>query len=117
MKKTLLFLLIIAVVSAIVLRIRYGGGSPYEDLTSAPELDQDALEVVLEYRKPIGNVAVSRAGRVFFTVHPESRPQGNKLLEYVDGASVPFPNIRGQALENLARYVQALPRATLAAPE
>jgi sugar lactone lactonase YvrE len=25
-------------------------------------------------------------------VHPESRPRGNKLLEYVDGASVPFPS-------------------------
>ena len=31
-------------------------------------------------------------GRVFFTVHPESRPTGNKLLEYVDGAAVPFPS-------------------------
>jgi sugar lactone lactonase YvrE len=97
MKKTLLFLLIIAVVAAIALRIRYGGGGPYEDLTSAPKLEQDALEVVLEYAEPIGNVAVSRSGRVFFTVHPESRPKGNKLLEHVDGASVPFPSIRRQA--------------------
>ena len=29
---------------------------------------------------------------MFFTVHPEARPKGNKLLEYVDGASVPFPD-------------------------
>jgi sugar lactone lactonase YvrE len=96
MKKTLLFLLMIAVVSATILRIRYGGGISYEDLTSAPKLRQHALEVVLEYAEPIGNVAVSKTGRVFFTVHPESRPKGNKLLEYVDGASVPFPNIRRQ---------------------
>jgi sugar lactone lactonase YvrE len=97
MKKTLLILLIIAVISAIVLRIRFGGGSPYEDLTSAPKLERGSLEVVLEYAEPVGNVAVSRSGRVFFTVHPESRPKGNKLLEYVGGASVPFPNIRRQA--------------------
>jgi len=30
-------------------------------------------------------------------VHPESRPLGNKLLEYVNGASVPFPSLAGQA--------------------
>jgi sugar lactone lactonase YvrE len=93
----MLFLLIIAIVIAVVLRIRYGGGEAYADLTSAPIMEKDALEVVLEYREPIGNVAVSRSGRIFFTVHPESRPKGNKLLEYVDGASVPFPSIRRQA--------------------
>lgn len=87
----------IATVVAFVLRIRYGGGEPYVDLTSVPIMDSDVLEVVLEYREPIGNVAVSSSGRVFFTVHPESRPKGNKLLEYVDGASVPYPSIRRQA--------------------
>ena len=87
MKKTLLFLLIIAIVVALAFRIRYGGGEPYDDLTSAPIMDSGALEVVLEYSKPIGNVAVSRSGRVFFTVHPESRPKGNKLLEYECGRS------------------------------
>jgi len=50
------------------------------------------LEVVLSYAEPIGNVAVSADGRIFFTVHPESRPQGNKLLEWVDGAAVPYPS-------------------------
>jgi sugar lactone lactonase YvrE len=29
-------------------------------------------------------------------VHPESRPQGNKLLQHVDGASVPFPDVQSQ---------------------
>lgn len=96
MKKILLFLLILAVIAAIVLRVRYGGGEPYPDLTSAPSLGDDALEVVLEYPEPIGNVAVSRDGRVFFTVHPEARPQGNKLLEFVDGAAIPFPDVAVQ---------------------
>ena len=94
MKKTLLFLLIILVIVALILRIRYGGGGPYVDLTGTPLVTGESLEVVLEYGKPIGTVAVSRSGRVFFTVHPESRPIGNKLLEYVDGASVPFPGVR-----------------------
>ena len=97
MKKILLFLLILAVALAIVARIRYGGGEPYADLTTTPLIGDDALEQVLDYPEPVGNVAVSKSGRVFFTVHPEARPKGNKLLEFIDGASVPYPDIQQQA--------------------
>ena len=97
MKKILLFLLILTVIAAIALRIRYGGGEPYPDLSSTPIIDDNVLEVVLEYPEPIGNVAVNRDGRVFFTVHPEARPAGNKLLEYVGGAAVPYPDVAVQA--------------------
>lgn len=92
MKKILLFLLILAVLLTTVAWIRYGGGDPYPDLSTSPLLREDALEEVLAYPLPIGNVAVNADGRVFFTVHPEARPRGNKLLEYVDGASVPYPD-------------------------
>jgi len=96
MKKILLFLVILFVISVTVLWLRYGGGEPYPNITAAPQLRADALEEVLAYSEPIGNVAVSRNGRVFFTVHPESRPRGNKLLEYVKGASVPYPSLKQQ---------------------
>lgn len=92
MKQFLIFLLVIAIVGAIVLRVRYGGGVPYQDLSTTPVLEESALQEVLSYPEPIGNVAVSLGGRVFFTVHPESRPQGNKLLEWRDGAAVPYPS-------------------------
>ena len=92
MKKILLFLLILALLLTTVAWLRYGGGELYPDLTTSPVLREDALEEVLSYPEPIGNVAVSRDGRLFFTVHPEARPRGNKLLEYVDGASVPYPD-------------------------
>lgn len=92
MRNFLLFLLAIAFIAAIVLRVRYGGGTPYPDVSSAPLIDDTQLEEVLNYPEPIGNVAVSRENRIFFTVHPESRPQGNKLLEWVDGAAVPYPS-------------------------
>lgn len=78
--------------AAIVLRVRYGGGDPYPDLSTRPLVDDSRLEEVLNYPEPIGNVAVNREGRIFFTVHPESRPQGNKLLEWVAGAAVPYPS-------------------------
>ena len=96
MKNVLLFLIILFVVAATVLWVRHGGGNSYPDLTDAPQLRGNVLEEVLAYPEPIGNVAVSRDGRVFFTVHPESRPRGNKLLEFVNGASVPFPSLRLQ---------------------
>lgn len=96
MKKVVLFIIFLAIVLAAIVRIRYGGGEPYRDLSSNPAIAEDQLQEVLSYREPIGNVAVSASGRVFFTVHPESRPQGNKLLQYVSGASVPFPDLQSQ---------------------
>lgn len=97
MKKILLFLIIMVVLATVAAWLRYGGGEPYRDLTTSPIIAESSLEEVLSYRLPIGNVAVSRTGRVFFTVHPEARPKGNKLLEHVDGASVPFPDGAAQA--------------------
>jgi sugar lactone lactonase YvrE len=85
-------LLVVAIIVVTTLRVRYGGGEPYPDLSTAPFIEEMQLEQVLSYREPIGNVAVSQQGRLFFTVHPESRPQGNKLLEWVEGAAVPYPN-------------------------
>jgi len=88
----LLFLVAITAMAAGATWMRYGGGEPYEDLSTAPILTDTALEVALSYPEPIGNVAVGPDGRLFFTVHPESRPQGNRLLEYVDGAAEPYPS-------------------------
>ena len=93
MKKVLLFLLVLALVIVVVVRVRYGGGDLYPDISTTPLLNDSIVEEVLAYPEPIGNVAVSASGRVFFTIHPESRPKGNKLLEYVNGASVPFPSL------------------------
>ncbi len=98
MKTVLLYLIILFVTAATVIWIRHGGGQPYPNITAAPQFKADSLERVVAYSEPIGNVAVSNSGRIFFTVHPESRPLGNKLLEYVNGASVPYPSLRQQTL-------------------
>ncbi len=96
MKKILLFLSILLIVLTTIAWIRYGGGDEYPDLTTTPLMNSSAIEEVLAYPEPIGNVAVSATGRIFFTVHPEARPKGNRLLEFVNGASVPYPNIESQ---------------------
>ncbi|NTX51154.1 L-dopachrome tautomerase-related protein [Myxococcus sp. CA039A] len=87
---------VVAVVGLLVLatlgvRLRYGGGEPYPDVTGMPLLPDSALEEVVRSAEPIGNVAVSSTGRLFYTLHPESRPEGAKLWEWVDGKAVPFP--------------------------
>lgn len=92
MRNFLLILLAIVVLVAVTLWLRYGGGDPYPDLSTAPLIDDSGIREVLNYPEPIGNVAISREGRIFFTVHPESRSKGNKLLEWVAGAAVPYPS-------------------------
>jgi sugar lactone lactonase YvrE len=83
--------LIVVTGMVIAVRLRYGGGQPYPDLTGSPILKGSDLETVLSYPEPIGNVAMSQDGRGFFTVHPESRPEGAKLLEFRDGVAWPYP--------------------------
>lgn len=106
MKKLLLFLLILLLTTTTAAWIRYGGGVPYPDLTTTPLFDASKLEEVLSYPEPIGSVAVSRDGRIFFSVHPESRPVGNKVLEFVNGAAVPYPSRPAQ--QEILDTVQAL---------
>jgi sugar lactone lactonase YvrE len=93
----LLIALVLVTTLVLVVRVRYGGGKPYPDVTGEPILAGDELETVLSYPEPIGNVAVGGDGRGFFTVHPESRPEGAKLLEFRDGATWPYPDL---ALQN-----------------
>lgn len=81
---------------ALWLYSRYGGGRPYPDLSGPPLLPDTALEVVVSSPEPIGNVAVDAAGRVFYTLHPESRPTGPKLWVAENGSSRPFPDLATQ---------------------
>ena len=96
--RILVSFVLFVVLLALVLNVRYGGGEPYPDTSGTPTLDEDGLEVVVTSPEPIGNLAVSADGRVFYTIHPESRPSGAKLLEWVDGAPQAFPSEEAQAL-------------------
>ena len=91
-------LVVFVVLLLIVLHVRYGGGEPYPDLSGPPVFEESALEIVVTSPEPIGNHAVSANGRVFYTIHPESRPTGAKLLEWVEGTPKPFPSEDAQSL-------------------
>jgi sugar lactone lactonase YvrE len=102
--KALLFVLSLFLILLIFLRLRYGGGNPYPDISINSKYAQQDLEIYFSYPEPIGNVAVtkdsSKSERVFFTVHPESRPTGIKLLEIVNEEAIPYPSLQAQRLFN-----------------
>lgn len=89
-------LIVLFALVALGLRLRYGGGNYYPDVTGAPVLASQALQAVVISDEPIGNIAVSQDGRVFYTIHPESRPAGARLLEWKDGKGVPWPSVEEQ---------------------
>ncbi len=94
--RTLVVLAVVVVVLLVAVRVRYGGGRSYPDLTTSPILPEGTLEEVVRYREPIGNVAVGPDGRIFFTAHPEARPVGPRLLEWVDGQARAYPDAARQ---------------------
>jgi len=73
------------------LRLTFGGGARLPDRTTAPTLPASALEVVANLDYPPGNIAVSKTGRVFFTLHPDGAPPF-QVHELVGGKAVPYPN-------------------------
>jgi sugar lactone lactonase YvrE len=77
------FTIFLAAVLALILLIygflylRYGGGEHAPALTTPPLWQPDRLEKVADLDRPPGNVAVSAAGALYFTFHPEGAPEIN----------------------------------------
>ena len=69
----------------------FGGGKRLEDRTTAPALPASAIEVVANLDYPPGNIAVSKTGRIFFTLHPDGGPP-SQVHELIDGKPVPYPD-------------------------
>lgn len=94
--KILVIVITIVVVIALFLRLRYGGGEYYPNVATDALLPSERLEIVFSYEKPLGNIAVNSSNRIFFTIHPESRPDRLKLFEIVNGEAIPFPDEAAQ---------------------
>jgi sugar lactone lactonase YvrE len=90
-RKFVLVLVLLVVALLIWVKTTFGGAvSPFPDRSTPPILPASAVETVAELPEPPGNVAVSADGRVFFSFHPEGRPS-QKVVEWINGKSVPFP--------------------------
>jgi sugar lactone lactonase YvrE len=93
----LTFLVLVGLL-ALAVRLLYGGrGKDFPDRSGEPRLPASALETVATLEEPPGNIAVSAAGRVFFTFHPEARPETVKLAELVNGKPVAYPDLLSQS--------------------
>ena len=82
---------VVVLVFALVLRMMFGGGRRLDDRSTAPTIADAAIEVVAALDYPPGNIAVSRDGRVFLTLHPDGAPP-LKVVELVDGRPVAYPS-------------------------
>lgn len=83
-----------------VIRVRYGGGAPYADLTTAPRLPASALAPLVTLDYPPGNVAVAADGRTFFNYHPFAKAERftpATMFELVGGTPRPYPDAAFQA--------------------
>ena len=89
-------LLVLSVGLLATVRIRHGGGSQFQDRSSAPLLPASALKIVASLDEPPGNIAVSAAGRIFISIHPLARPEENKVVELIGGKPVPYPDPESQ---------------------
>jgi sugar lactone lactonase YvrE len=76
-------------------KLLYGMGTPYPDISTAPVLSDDRLTKIVELQYPPGNVAASADGRIFFNYHPFAQAQRFEpatLFELRDGKPQAFPN-------------------------
>lgn len=85
-------LLVFFISIALLVRLRYGGGQTgFPDRTFSPVFDGNVLETAANLMVPPGNLAVSEDGRLFFSFHPEARPD-IRVAEWKSGKAVPYPN-------------------------
>lgn len=105
MRKALVVTILVLVLVPALVKWEYGGGEPFPSANYVPTLDAAEMEVVADLPMPPGNIAVSKGGRVFFTFHPEARPDVN-VAELVDGKAVPWPSMAFQTGEGEPRYFQ-----------
>jgi sugar lactone lactonase YvrE len=98
LKYSVLAVSLIVLLGVIAGYFLYGGGEEYPNLSTNPIYAADQLEEVFVSPWPLGNVAVTKdtTSRIFFTVHPESRPDTFKLMEIINGEARPYPSADGQ---------------------
>jgi sugar lactone lactonase YvrE len=81
-------------------KLRYGRGAPYPDVSTPPLVSAEDVRTLIELDFPPGNVATSRDGRIFFNTHPftqSHRFTDATLFELVDGVKRPYPDAASQA--------------------
>ncbi len=105
----------------VFVKLRYGGGRPYPDVSTEPLVPAGRVEALVEHPLPLGNVAVSPGGRIFYNTHPFTQSQRFAdafLFELVGGKPRPYPDLasQGDLAFVFGLTVDALGRLWLVAP-
>lgn len=94
--KRLFIMIVIALIAALLLiRESYVESQAFPDRTTMPLLPSTELELVADLTLPPGNIAVTENGEVFFTFHPEAKPEIN-VAKLVEGKAQAFPSQQWQ---------------------
>jgi len=79
----------------LAIKVIYGGGTPYPDISTPPRYDTATAEITLPF--PPGMVAVGPESRLYYTYHPFHRPQDHTehlVFEWREGVGHPIaPNL------------------------
>jgi Major royal jelly protein len=84
----------------IFLKLQYGGGNLYPDVSKAPLIPAEKVETLVSLEYPPGNVSVAQDGRIFFAYHPFAqvkRFNTPSVYELVAGVPKPFPSAEFQS--------------------
>ena len=98
--RAVLALALCLVLGLVLIKVRYGRGAPYPDLSAAPRVAAADVKTLASLDLPPGNVTSSRDGRIFFNTHPfaqSHRFTDAFLFELVDGSPRPFPDAASQS--------------------
>jgi len=95
MRRALVLILIVVAIVLGLMRMSYVQSAAFPDRTTMPLLPSTEMEVVADLPLPPGNLAVSQQGEIFFTFHPEAKPEIN-LARWVDGEAQTFPSMEWQ---------------------
>jgi len=88
--------LIVVLIAALgLIRHTYVESNVFPDRTSMPMLVSTEMELVADLPFPPGNIAVADNGEIFFTFHPEARPNIN-VAKLVNGQAQAFPSLDWQ---------------------
>jgi len=93
--RILLGLLTLILIALAYMKIAHGGGEPYPDLSSAPNISSDRVTAPINLPYPPGMVTNAPDGRIFYTYHMLHKPErfsGATVFEWVNGKGVPFPS-------------------------
>ncbi len=85
----------LVVAGLILVKLKYGGGKLYPDISTLPLVPENKVETLVSLDYPPGNVSVAADGRVFFAYHPFAqvhRFNVPSVFELVAGAPKPFPD-------------------------